>query len=288
MSGGKPFPSAGVDLLLITGRVVHIQQERSAFVLVSRRFILFLLGTFSLSFMLFAFLSGGSVQLQHKAIGWFVGCALAVTAIYFIFYVFMNYVSSRNPTMILSPVLSLFAVATVTPIVLAVMMRWVPPDELRATAASYFFGGILTTECAMVVFVHLVRDPLVRRFEEDLRRRNAEPSASVRIGPEVFPLGTLCYIEAENQYVKVYLQNRNVLISGQLTDVERQLHKDAVFRPHRSFLVFRHGIAAVQVDDSGMLSILTKCGRHLPVARRRVAPLREWLGSTEMPGTGKS
>lgn len=282
MTGKTPDAPPGVDVLLITGRIVQIQQARSAFVLISRRFLLFLTATFLFSFLVFAAVSGGQVPLFYKAAGWLIGAGVAVIVLYFILYLAMNYLSTERRFIILSPVLSLIAVGVATPIVLAVLRHWVPQEDIRALATAYFLVGLVTAEVGMVLFVHLVRDPLVARFEA-LRRRSLAGSVSVRVGSEVFPLDALCYIEAENQYVNVHLLSANVLVAGQLTEIERQLDSAVVFRPHRSYLVFRHGIAAVETDEGGALSIRTVCGRNLPVARRRMAELRVWLAEPE-PG----
>ena len=87
----------------------------------------------------------------------------------------------------------------------------------------------------------------------------------------------IIYLEAQNQYVMIYLNDGEHLVRYNISDFEQQLKADGFFRIHRGYLV---SLAKVKKLVRNEVLMESPDGEvSLPVSRTNVKPLKEALYS---------
>ena len=90
-------------------------------------------------------------------------------------------------------------------------------------------------------------------------------------------LEEVIYIEAAGNYVELHLAQRRVMHRLPISILERHLDPEIFMRVHRSVLVRRDQIAALQ-SRAGEAPILTlRCGSQIPVSERHLPKVRKML-----------
>ncbi len=122
--------------------------------------------------------------------------------------------------------------------------------------------------------------PIATRIHES-RRRDAAPERAN--GCETFTLAgkkffcaDLLSVSSQDHYVKVKMREGEKLIRARLSDVIAQLDCQNGIQPHRSHWVPRGAVMNMAVDD-GFKYLQLVDGSRIPVARGRLADVREWL-----------
>lgn len=82
----------------------------------------------------------------------------------------------------------------------------------------------------------------------------------------------IIFIEAEDNYSKVYLNNEIILVSRTLGSIESELNNILFFRSHRSFLINILFVKEITKDIETLI-ILTN-GKKIPLARRKKTQFR--------------
>jgi two-component system LytT family response regulator len=128
---------------------------------------------------------------------------------------------------------------------------------------------------------YLVKPVSEARFAETmarLRRRLESSEGAAREeslvvptgrGAAVLPLREIDWIEAADNYARVWLGGRSYLLRESLDQLERRAARHGFVRAHRRALVRLSGVRALQTTDTGDLVAVLACGAQVPVSRRR-------------------
>ncbi len=87
------------------------------------------------------------------------------------------------------------------------------------------------------------------------------------------PLSEVVWIEAAGNYVELHREANGLLHRASLSDMERRLDGAGFVRIHRSRLVQRSAVAAVESKSTGDFVVRLKDGRELAGSRRYRRPL---------------
>lgn len=89
----------------------------------------------------------------------------------------------------------------------------------------------------------------------------------------------ILYFEAVNQYTRVHESNGNHILSYSLSRFEDELNPRQFVRIHRKYLVNLNCVETFETDRDGTHLVVLPNETRLPVSRRRVAALKEVLGT---------
>jgi DNA-binding LytR/AlgR family response regulator len=129
------------------------------------------------------------------------------------------------------------------------------------------------------VIDYLVKPFSFERFRRAIDRAGvhlaAPPPLMLKVGRQLVRVApdTIRYVEADGSFCRVYLADRNVLVSQLLTDLVSQLSDSQFIRVHRSYLVAVSAIASV---SSRYVVLQTR--EQLPIGDVYRAALRQRLG----------
>jgi two-component system LytT family response regulator len=117
---------------------------------------------------------------------------------------------------------------------------------------------------------------LLKRLETGVARpREQAIVVSAARGTLVLPLHEIDWIEASDNYARVWTGGRSYLLRESLGDLERRVSSHGFVRAHRRALVRIDGVRALEMSDAGELVAILGCGSSVPVSRRRRAAFTE-------------
>lgn len=93
----------------------------------------------------------------------------------------------------------------------------------------------------------------------------------------VVPLDKIDYVEAQDDYVSVWVGDKSLLKEQPLADLERQLDPQRFVRVHRSFLLNLDRLSRIELAAKDSRVAVLKDGRQLPVSRAGYARLKQLL-----------
>jgi two-component system LytT family response regulator len=93
-------------------------------------------------------------------------------------------------------------------------------------------------------------------------------------GVRVLPLREIDWIEAADNYARLWMGGRSFLLRESLGQLERRVAAHGFARAHRQALVRIAGVRALHAGESGDLVAVLACGAKVPVSRRRRAAFR--------------
>ena len=96
-------------------------------------------------------------------------------------------------------------------------------------------------------------------------------------GLELVETDSIRWIEAADQYVKLHIDQGEILMRESLSALEQKLDKDRFLRVHRSAMVALDQITRLSTSSGGVGKIQLKDGTWVPVSRSRLATLRKQL-----------
>ena len=113
---------------------------------------------------------------------------------------------------------------------------------------------------------------LRRRLCDDVGRIR-EPAVVVTAGGRstVLPLREIDWIEAANNYARIWVGRRSYLLRDALTDLERRVAPHGFARAHRRAIVRVDGVRELSTSGKGQLIATLSSGTQVPVSRRRRA-----------------
>lgn len=112
-----------------------------------------------------------------------------------------------------------------------------------------------------------------RQPEEKSRivvRNNAEIS--------IVPVDDITYIEAYDDYVKIFTDETYFLKKKTMNHYESVLDPSQFFRTHRSYIINLRQLTRIEPLEKNTYVALLKSGRKVPLSRSAYAKLREILG----------
>ena len=89
-------------------------------------------------------------------------------------------------------------------------------------------------------------------------------------GATVLRVREIDWIEAADNYARVWTGGRSYLLRESLSQLERRVGPHGFARAHRQALVRLDGVRALRVEASDLVAVLA-CGTSVPVSRRRRA-----------------
>ena len=101
--------------------------------------------------------------------------------------------------------------------------------------------------------------------------RDAGIVVSTARGSRVLPLRDIDWIEAADNYARLWMNGRSYLLRESLGELERRVAAHGFARAHRQALVRLSGVRALQTNDDGDIVAELVCGVAVPVSRRRRA-----------------
>jgi two-component system, LytTR family, response regulator len=111
---------------------------------------------------------------------------------------------------------------------------------------------------------------LLAHLEQQLWDKHPQ-SIAIKAGDEyvVTPLADVDWIEADGNYVKVWVNKRARLMTKTLMTLEREVLDPEIFvRVHRSAIVNTSRIASVEASHHGDMTLVLRDGSHVPCSRR--------------------
>jgi two-component system LytT family response regulator len=130
---------------------------------------------------------------------------------------------------------------------------------------------------------YLVKPVSEARFAATIRRLTRRLSAgtatprdpgivvSTPRGAKVLPLRDIDWIEAADNYVRLWMAGRSYLVRESLGHLHARVGRHGFARAHRQALVRLEGVRELRVTDAGELIADLTCGATVPVSRRRRA-----------------
>jgi two-component system LytT family response regulator len=111
------------------------------------------------------------------------------------------------------------------------------------------------------------------------RRRAPLDRILIRDGTrvQVIPVGSIDYIEAQDDYVQVCAAGRAWLKSQRLAELEEQLDPGAFVRVHRSYIVSLAAIERIEQAGRDSHCAVLRGGARIPVSRSGYQKLRELI-----------
>lgn len=95
----------------------------------------------------------------------------------------------------------------------------------------------------------------------------------------VVPLDRLDYVQAQDDYVMLRFEGRNILKQQTLSNLETQLPADRFIRIHRSYILNLERLAKIEPDGKDSRDALLRDGTRLPISKSGYTRLRElWEG----------
>jgi two-component system, LytTR family, response regulator len=90
-------------------------------------------------------------------------------------------------------------------------------------------------------------------------------------GARVLSLREIDWIEAADNYARLWMGGRSFLLRESLGQLERRVHGHGFARAHRQALVRIGGVRALDAGEAGELVAVLACGARVRVSRRRRA-----------------
>jgi two-component system LytT family response regulator len=113
---------------------------------------------------------------------------------------------------------------------------------------------------------------LVKRLSTDgAMPREAAIVVSTSRGAVVLLIGEIDWIEAADNYARLWCRGRSYLLRESLGELERRVNGHGFARAHRQALVRVGGVRAMEPGERGGLVAVLECGARVRVSRRRRA-----------------
>jgi two-component system LytT family response regulator len=90
-------------------------------------------------------------------------------------------------------------------------------------------------------------------------------------GSRVLPLRAIDWIEAADNYARLWMGGRSFLLRESLGQLERRVAAHGFARAHRQALVRVAGVRALHAGEAGDLVAVLASGAKVPISRRRRA-----------------
>jgi two-component system LytT family response regulator len=114
---------------------------------------------------------------------------------------------------------------------------------------------------------------LAKRLGASGARSSRDPAIVVSTprGSKVLLLREIDWIEAADNYARLWMGERSYLLRESLGQLELRVQPHGFARAHRQALVRVDGVRALENGEAGELVAVLACGTRVPVARRRRA-----------------
>lgn len=94
----------------------------------------------------------------------------------------------------------------------------------------------------------------------------------------IVPMADVMYIEAYDDYVKIFTKDTYYLKKKTMNYYEQVLDSSHFFRTHRSFIINLHELTKIEPLEKNTYVVLLKNGKRIPLSRTGYSKLKETLG----------
>lgn len=123
-----------------------------------------------------------------------------------------------------------------------------------------------------------------KNIEALIENTNKQPEEKNRIvvrnggDIQIVPTNDIVYIEAYDDYVKIFTKDTYHLKKKTMTYYEETLDPSVFFRTHRSFIINLQQLTKIEPLEKNTFVVLLKNGKKVPLSRSGYAKLKELLG----------
>jgi DNA-binding LytR/AlgR family response regulator len=96
-------------------------------------------------------------------------------------------------------------------------------------------------------------------------------------GTRLLPRGSILYLQAQGDYVRIVADDGRFLLRGRLSDIERRWEPFGFVRVHRGYVVNLRRAVQVRPQLNGTAVLVFANRDEVPIARRQIAELRRML-----------
>lgn len=168
-----------------------------------------------------------------------------------------------------------------------------PPFSTAGFATSVVTNSVMLAVFDLIFALFVL--PSTRWFQSVSRQSPADhgtaPDAApkvqtVRIAGQSFPVRAILSIEAEEHYVRLRFDGRELLLRDRFSAVLDQLREARGLQTHRSFWVNLDHVERIVTDRAGQTELRLTSGDLVPVSRRRRKEIEGLLSAKVLPDTG--
>ena len=94
----------------------------------------------------------------------------------------------------------------------------------------------------------------------------------------IVPMADVMYIEAYDDYVKIFTKDTYYLKKKTMNYYEEVLNGSQFFRTHRSFIINLQELTKIEPLEKNTYVVLLKNGKRIPLSRTGYSKLKETLG----------
>jgi two-component system, LytTR family, response regulator len=149
----------------------------------------------------------------------------------------------------------------------------------EAEALDYLLKPV--TEARFAAAIKRVKKQLAKAAE-------TEREASIVVGDGngmiVIPLREIDWIEAADNYARIWTAGKSYLLRESLRELEQRVQAHGFLRAHRSALVRLQNVRSLSWTESGELIAILLSGVKVPISRRKRAAFQAALRSSETNG----
>jgi len=117
-------------------------------------------------------------------------------------------------------------------------------------------------------------NPIIYTPNEEQQRIVVKDGSEIKI----IPIQTVQYIEAYDDYVKIYTEKGYTLKKQTMTHFESALPQQQFMRIHRSFILNIQELAKIESFEKNSYVAILKSGARLPISRNSYSDLKQKLG----------
>jgi two-component system, LytTR family, response regulator len=103
------------------------------------------------------------------------------------------------------------------------------------------------------------------------------PVSTARGGRRLLPRGSILYLQAQGDYVRVVADDGRFLLRARMSELERRLSPFGFARVHRGYIANLRRAVEVRPRPGGTAALVFPGGTEIPVARRKAGRLRREL-----------
>lgn len=172
------------------------------------------------------------------------------------------------------------------------------PEIIFTTAYSEYAINAFKVKAADYLLKPINEEELLNSLEQcrekiniqnQIRRQSTENPLFFHVstieGRQSFRLDEILYFESSGSYTYCVTNNRRILFSRNLGDVEKDLLAPNFFRIHHSFVVNVSKIKRVEFKRNGLVHLINN--DSIPVAQRKTKAFREVLESYKVLNSSK-
>lgn len=118
---------------------------------------------------------------------------------------------------------------------------------------------------------------LIENTEKQPEERNrivVKNGAEIRI----VPIDDVCYIEAYDDYVKIFTKDSHYLKKKTMNYYEQVLDNNLFFRAHRSYIINIQQLTKIESLEKNSYVAILKSNKRIPISRSSYSKLKDVLG----------